>query len=172
VCLSADPSAPTPVVARLPYGQVRVAETFGEFLARYVLDDQTVLFPSFAVVADETGIGSEDEGRIFYVVRWSDVQQIEVQVVGAHDEPGEPVFIWVVSGRPGTKTFVAPVDTVAGGHIVRATIRSLPGFDEPAFAAARETESRGEAGTFVVWRAEGPPEDKNAPPETGREGLQ
>jgi hypothetical protein len=154
--LSDDVTAPTRVVARFPYGQFDIASTFGEFLTRYVLDD-LVLLPAFSVVADDEGLGAEVDGVVSYVVHWPDVHRIDVEVVVAKDLPAESILVWVIAGEAALHPFVAPVDTVAGGHIVRAKILSLPGFDESAFAAARSAEARCEAGTFTVWRRAEPP---------------
>jgi hypothetical protein len=153
VRLSADPAAPTAVVARFPYGRFEVAATFSEFLLRYLLDDLSVLFPEFVVVADDTGIGAEKDGVVSYVVTWPDVREIGIEIVGADEEPRESIAYWVISGHRETMPFMAPLDTVAGGNVVRARIRSLKGFDDVAFQSARSAEARGESGRFVVWRA-------------------
>src|SRR5688572_12386633 len=57
----------------------------------------------------------------------------------------EAVLFWIVAGRPDATPFMAPVDTVAGGRVVRDRIRSLPGFDEAALAAARDAETAARA---------------------------
>lgn len=153
VRLSADSSEPTPVVARFPYGEFEVAPTVREFFGRYLLGDLSVLFPEFVVLADDHGIGAERDGVVSYAVMWSDVEEIAVEVTGAGDENDECVACWIISSQRGTIPFVAPVDTVAGGNVLRRRIRSLDGFDDAEFQAARAAEQRGEAGSFVVWRS-------------------
>jgi hypothetical protein len=151
VRLSSDAAATTPIVARFPYGEFQMASTFEEFLTRYVLGDTSVLSPEFTAVADDHGIGSEAGGPVSYVMRWSDVERIEVVTALDATETAAMAY-WVVTGAPNSPPFIAPVDTVAGGHLLRARICSLDGFDDSAFQAAREAEARGENGTFVVWR--------------------
>ena len=157
VRLSNDSAAPTPVVARFPYGQFEVAPTFREFVARYLLGDLSVLFPEFVVIADDHGIGAEKDGVVSYSVMWSDMEEILIAVTSPNDERNECEACWVISSFPASMPFIAPVDTVAGGNVLRMRIRSLEGFDEEAFQAARTAEQRREAGSFVVWRsARGP----------------
>jgi len=152
VRLSSDPQAPTPVVVRLPYGRFKVADSFGEFLSRYALGDTSVLFPEFSVVADGEGIGAEANGVTSYMVRWADVRMVMVEVVVPQDALVDPVPCWVITGSADAMPFIAPVDTVAGGHTVRARIRALPGFDEVAFERARQAEAQRTRGSFVVWQ--------------------
>jgi hypothetical protein len=153
VRLSTDASAPTPVVARFPYGEFEVAQTFREFVIRYLLDDLSVLFPDFVVIADDNGIGAEHDGIASYAVMWSDVQEIQVVVNHSNEEESECAASWVISSCRASIPFIAPVDTVAGGNVLRTRIRALDGFDDRAFQAAREAEQRNETGSFVVWRS-------------------
>lgn len=152
VRLSADGLAPIPVLARFPYGQVQVAATFEEFFARYVTGDASVLFPDINVVADDEGIGAEIDGVVSYAIRWSAVRRIAVEVPVGLEGEESPAY-WVITGSFDLP-FIAPVEGVAGGHLVRRRIRTMAGFDESAFQAALEAESGGTPGTFVVWQAQ------------------
>ena len=150
VRLSENASEPTSVVARFPYGQFKVAQTFREFVIRYLLGDLSVLFPEFVVIADDHGIGAESGGVVSYSVKWSDVDEIHIAVTRSNDEGNECAACWVISDLTTSMPFIAPVDTVAGGNVLRSRIRSLDAFDEVAFQAARGAEQRGETGSFVV----------------------
>jgi hypothetical protein len=150
VRLSADATAPTPVVGRFPWGQVQVADSFGEFLVRYAIGDYSVIFPECALMVDAVGIGTEVEGAVTHAVRWVDVRRIEVDV---NERDGEAEAFWRIEHSPLAPPFLAPVDLIAGGHVLRARVRALDGFDDDAFQAARTSEQQGKAGSFVVWCA-------------------
>lgn len=51
--------------------------------------------------------------------------------------------------------FTAPIATIPGGHLVRAGIRALPGFEALAYEAAMKAEAERVIASFIVWRGTG-----------------
>ena len=99
------------MVAYFPHGEVQVAGSFAEFLARYVSGDLTVLLPQTVMVADGDGVGNEFNGVVTYAVRWAGVRTIGVAVVVL--EAGSAEALWTIDYSPAVRPFVAPVDLVA-----------------------------------------------------------
>lgn len=147
--LSADGEEPAPVFGSFSLGLVQIAPSFGEFLTRYATGNPSALFPRIVTVADDEGIGAELDGVVTYSVRWVDVRVIFVQVLVVD---GTADAVWVIEHEGAWRPFVTPVDLVGGSRDLRTYIRSMVGFDEAAFLAARDAEARGTGGSFIVWR--------------------